>query len=107
MSVKDLPVCEKDYILNPVTSNHKNGKWMIQRLCVTKLQSHTMKKQSLFQQILMKKASCKVQNLNISLAFLLTTMALLIAVSFFCYLIKYRAKQKSYIYDELKQDLHW
>ena len=29
MKVKDLPVREKDYILNPVTSNHKNGKWMI------------------------------------------------------------------------------
>ena len=107
MSVKDLPVREKDFILNPVISNHKNGKWMIQRLCVTKLQSHTMKKQSLlFQQILMKKASCKGQNIYILLAFLSTTLALLIAVSFSCYLIKYRAKQKSYIYNELKQDLY-
>ena len=39
------------------------------------------------------KASCKAQNFYISLAFLLITIALLIAVSIYCYLIKYRAKQ--------------
>ena len=37
---------------------------------------------------------CKPQNLYILLAFLLTTAALLIAVSIYCYQIKYRAKQK-------------
>ena len=39
-----------------------------------------------------KKATCKVQNLYILLAFLLITIALLIAVSIYCYLIKYCAK---------------
>ena len=35
-----------------------------------------------------------MQNFYILLAFLLITIALLIAVSIYCYLIKYRAKQK-------------
>ena len=41
-----------------------------------------------------KKATCKTQNFYILLAFLLITIALLIAVSIYCYLIKYQAKQK-------------
>ena len=36
--------------------------------------------------------TCKIQNFEIS--FLLITIALLIAVSIYCYLIKYGAKQK-------------
>ena len=36
-----------------------------------------------------KKAICKTQNLYILLTFLLITVALLIAVSIYCYLIKY------------------
>ena len=41
-----------------------------------------------------KKATCKTQNFYILLAFLLITIALLIGISIYCYLIKYRAKQK-------------
>ena len=44
-----------------------------------------------------KKATCKRQNYifyYILLAFLLITIELLIAVSIYCYLIKYQAKQK-------------
>ena len=41
-----------------------------------------------------KKAICKAQHFYILLAFLLITIALLIAVSIYCYLIKCRAKQK-------------
>ena len=53
------------------------------------------KKQKQLQQILMKKnAVCKKKNLYILLAFLLITIALLIAVSIYRYQIKYRAKQK-------------
>ena len=40
-----------------------------------------------------KKATCKTQNVYVLLAFLLITVALLIAVNIYCYLIKYRAKQ--------------
>ena len=41
-----------------------------------------------------KNIICKAQNFYILLAFLLATMVLLIAVSIFCYLINYQAKQK-------------
>ena len=41
-----------------------------------------------------KKATCKTQNFYILLAVVLITTALLMAVSAYCYLIKYRAKQK-------------
>ena len=61
---------------------------------MTKL-SQTTKKQKQFQQILMKKnIISKTQNFYILLAFLLITIGLLTAVSIYCYLIKYRAKQK-------------
>ena len=41
-----------------------------------------------------KKATFKKQNFYILVAFLLIAIALLIAVSIYCYLIKYRVKQK-------------
>ena len=41
-----------------------------------------------------KKATCKMQNFYILLVFLLITIVLLIAVTIYCYLIKYRAIQK-------------
>ena len=57
---------------------------MIQRFRVIKLLSHTVKKQKLFQQILMKKATCEMQNFYILLSFLLITIALLIVASIYC-----------------------
>ena len=39
-----------------------------------------------------KKAACKKQNFYILFALLVITIALLIAVSIYCYLIKYQAK---------------
>ena len=58
-----------------------------------------------------KKAFCKMQNFDILFVLLLTTIALLIAVSIYCYLRKYRAKQKHLLpfHDtntELKQVLY-
>ena len=41
-----------------------------------------------------KNAICKTKNFYISLAFLLITILLLIAVCIYCYLIKYKPKQK-------------
>ena len=41
-----------------------------------------------------KKATCKMQNFYILLAFLLISIELLIPVSIYSYLIKYQAKQK-------------
>ena len=39
------------------------------------------------------KSTCKMQNFNILLAFSLITVALLIALSNYCYLIKYQEKK--------------
>ena len=41
-----------------------------------------------------EKTTFKTRSFYIALAFLLITIALLIAVSIYCYLIKYQAKQK-------------
>ena len=54
----------------------------------------TRKKQKLLEQILRKKATCKTQNFYILLDLLSITIALLIAVSIYCYLIKCKSKQK-------------
>ena len=56
-----------------------------------------------------KKAACKTQNFYILLAFLLITIALLIAVGIYCYLIKYQAKQLlpfHYTNNELREVLY-
>ena len=83
-----LHVCKKDYFWNPVTCSCENGNYL------ASIMDNSMKKRKLFQQILMKKATHKTQNFYILFAFLLITLALLIAVSIYCYLIKYQAKQK-------------
>ena len=41
-----------------------------------------------------KSIACKTQNVYILLAFLLITIAFLIAASIYCYLTKYQVKQK-------------
>ena len=55
--------------------------------------------------------TCETQNFYIFLAFLLITIVLLIAVSIYCYLTKYRAKEKHLVpfhdtNNELKQVLY-
>ena len=59
------------------------------------------------QQLLVKRK--QPEKCRILLAFLLITIALLIAVSIYCYLIKYRAKQLlqlPYTNNELKEVLY-
>ena len=41
------------------------------------------------------KVACKTQNFHILVAFLSITITLLVAVTIYCCLIKYRAKQKN------------
>ena len=58
-------------------------------------QNRTTNKRKQLQQILMEKNGiCKTKRFCILSVFLLITIALLIAISVYCYLIKYRAKQK-------------
>ena len=73
-----------------VNINIKKVLLMTQLLCVMKLK----KKQKIFQQILMKKKEpCKTKFLYL-LPFLLVIIALLIAVTIYCYLMQYKSKQK-------------
>ena len=57
-----------------------------------------------------KNIICETKSFYILLAFLLITIALLIAVSIYCYLIKYKSKQKHllpfYITNYLKEILY-
>ena len=76
-----------------------------------KLQSHTKKKQKLFQYILMKSKQSVKRNFYILLAFLSITKTLLVAVSIYCYLIKYGVMQKHLLSfyvtnSELKEIMH-
>ena len=63
-----------------------------------KLPSHMAKKQNHFLENLMK----KTQNFYILLEFLLNVITLLITVTIYCYLIKYRAKQTNVIISRQK-----
>ena len=49
-----------------------------------------------------KKANCKTQNFYILLAFLLISIALLVAVSIYCYVIKCRANKNIYYHLNLQ-----
>ena len=100
MSVKNV-VCVKKIIfgiLLHVVVKMKNIElvlWMIQWLCVMKLQSRKTKKEKTISTNFNKKNSaCKTQSFYILLVFLLITIVLLTALSIYCYFIKYRAKQK-------------
>ena len=53
-----------------------------------------MKKQTISTIFNEKKATWKMQSLYILLAFLLIAIALLIALSIYCYFVKYQAKKK-------------
>ena len=75
-------VCEKDYIWKPATCRFQNGKLK---------DEETKTFPTNFNE---KNITYKTQNLYILLIVLLITITLLIAVSIYCYLIKYRAKRK-------------
>ena len=99
-SVKNI-ICVKKYVLNPGTCICENGKYLIS----------IMDNLAIFDEVIKpydeeiktiptsfnekKKVSCKIQNFYILLDFLFITITLLIAVSIYCYLIKYQAKQKT------------
>ena len=89
-----MNVCEKDYVWNPATCSCKNGKYLASVMddsvimCGEVIESYN--EETNFNE---KKAACKMQNLYVLLAFLLIILALLIAGSICCYLIKYRAIQ--------------
>ena len=62
--------------------------------CYAVIKSYDKEKKAIPTNFNEKKEFCKKQNFYILLVFLLITLALLMVVSIYCYLIKYRAKQK-------------
>ena len=91
---------EKDYVWNPITCSCENGKYLASItddsaiMCDEIIESYNEETKTIPTNFNEKKANCKMQNFYILLAFLLITIALLIAVSIYCYLIQYRAKEK-------------
>ena len=100
---KKHDACERDYIWNPATCTWENRKYLASIMddstitCDKVIESYE-------EEINLneKKVICKTQNFYILLTFWLITVALLIVVSIYCYLIKYRRKQK-----EIKEIIHW
>ena len=85
--VKNI-ICEKDYVWNPATCNCENGKYLASIMDDSTIMcdevTKSCDKEINFNE---KKAICQTQNVYILLAFLLITIALLIAVSIYFYLI--------------------
>ena len=92
---KKRHVCEKDYIWNPSRCGCKNGKYLASIMddsAITfdeVIESYGEETKTIPTNFNEKKVICKMQNFYILLAFLLIAIALSIAVSIYCYLIKY------------------
>ena len=102
---KTRDVCEKNYVWNPATFSCENGKYSASIMddstiiCDEVIDEDVEAKsndeiKTIPTNFNERKTTYKAQNIYILLAFLLITIALLIAVSIYCYLIKYQAKQK-------------
>ena len=78
-------VGEKDCVRNLATYNYKNGKYLASIMGESAIICNDADNKTNF---IEKKASCKIQNYYILPVFLLITIALLIAVSIYWYLIK-------------------
>ena len=95
-NIKKHCVCKKYYIWNPATCSYKNGKYLASIIddsvnACDKIIEETKTVTTNFDE---KNAICKTEKLHLLLVFLSITIALLIAVSIYCYLIKYKSKQK-------------
>ena len=93
---KRCHLCENDYVWNPDIYNCENGKYLASIMDDSTIMCDEIielyKEETNFNG---RKAACKTQNFYILLTFLLITIALLIAVSIYCYLTKYQGKQKT------------
>ena len=91
VSVKNMIYVKKNYISNPVTCNCENGKYLASIMDDSAITCDEIiyAEDTNFNG---KNITFKTQKFYISLAFLLITIAILIAVTIYCYLIKYRVK---------------
>ena len=90
--------CEIDYVWNPPTCSCKNGKYLASIVCdsVITCDETIQETKTIPTSFNAKNIICETKK-NIQLTFLLITIALLIAVSIYFYLIKYKAKQKAFV----------
>ena len=99
---KKSHVYEKDYVWNSATCSCENGKYFANIvddsviMCDEIIESYHEETKTIPTNFNERKATCKVQNFNILLGFLLITVTLLIAVNIYCNLIKYLAKQEHF-----------
>ena len=98
LSLKSIIYVKKEYVWNPATS------WILLNylasimndlaiICDEVIEPYKYKKKK----IQWKNTTCKTQNVYILLAFLLITIALLVAVSIYFYIIKYWEKRNKII----------
>ena len=78
---KKRHVCEKDYVWNPATCNSGNGKYLASIMDDSVITCDEIIEETVPTNFNEKKATCKTQNVYMLLAFVLTTIALLITVS--------------------------
>ena len=84
-------ICEEDYVWNPAICNCENGKYLASIMDDSGIICDEIidVKERNFNE---KNITCKIQNFYVLLAFLLITITSLLAVSIYCYLIKYQPK---------------
>ena len=90
----NIMCAKKDFIWNPATRTCENGKYLrnvIDNSLIMCDEIIEVTKTALTKTV---RTKCTSKHFYILLTFLLITIALLIAVSIYCYLIKYGAKQK-------------
>ena len=99
VSVKNIMYVKKT-VWNPATCSCENGKYLATIMdksvimCDEVIESYDEETKLIPTNSNEKKPTYKMQNFYVLLAFLLITIALLIAVTIYCFLIKYQAKQK-------------
>ena len=87
--------CEKDYVWNPALCSCENGKYLASIIddsmvtCQEVMKSYEEEIKTIPTNFNENKVTCKTQRFYILLTLLLITIALLIAISIYCYMIKY------------------
>ena len=87
-------ICEKDYIWNHITCSCKNGKYLTNIIDDSAIAYHEIIETTKTLNFNERKLACKTKKIDFLLVFLSNTVALLIVISIYSYLIKYRTKQK-------------
>ena len=98
VNVKKHHICEKDYVWNPAICNCENGQFLASIMddsvikCDKVIESYEEEINTIPTNFSEKNVTRKTKSFYVLLAFLLITIALLITVSIYCYLIKYQPK---------------